>query len=198
MLRLGRFGRCGGRGVRTCCGGGGREEVVVVAADGVADGFAPAVGVVGVDVLVLGDMDGLHESLSQVGNDAGGPGFYLAADNGGDEATEGGTEIASREIFTGKEIGQVFAESFGGAGLDFFLGVAEAEMRVAGGAWSAATAAIRESKHTQGHAVLGTERRHRSLLRVEIWDCFGEKSRQDARLRRVNRRYNMALKQERP
>ncbi len=37
---------------------GGREAVVVVAVDGVADGFAPVVGVEGVDVFVLGDLDG--------------------------------------------------------------------------------------------------------------------------------------------
>ena len=32
----------------------GREEVVLVGVDGVADGFAPAVGAEGVDVFVLG------------------------------------------------------------------------------------------------------------------------------------------------
>jgi len=43
--------------------GGGREAVVVVAVDGVADGFAPAVRAERVDVLVLGDVDGLQEGL---------------------------------------------------------------------------------------------------------------------------------------
>ena len=42
---------------------------------------------------------------------------------------------------------------------------------------SEATAAIRESKRTQGRAVLWTERGHRSLLRVEIWDLLTEKGR---------------------
>src|SRR5947209_1695748 len=70
--------------------GGGREEVVVVAFDGVADGLAPMVGAEGVGVLVLGKVDGLHESLGQVSNGAGGSGLYLAADNGGDEASQGG------------------------------------------------------------------------------------------------------------
>ncbi len=46
-----------------------------------------------------------------------------------------------------------------------------AEMRVIAAAGSAATAAVRESKRTRGHAVLCTERGHRSLLKVEFWDC---------------------------
>ena len=66
-------------------GGGGREEVVVVEVDGIADAFAPAVGAEGVDVFVLGDVDGLHESLGQVGDGAGGPGLDIAADDSGDE-----------------------------------------------------------------------------------------------------------------
>jgi len=66
--------------------GFGREEVVVVGVDGIVDGFAPAVCAERVDVFVLPDVDGLHESLGQVGDGAGGSGFYIAADNGGDEA----------------------------------------------------------------------------------------------------------------
>src|SRR5260370_38491193 len=52
--------------------GGGREEVVAVGVDGVADGFAPAVRAERVDVFLLGDMDGLHEGLGQVGDGVGG------------------------------------------------------------------------------------------------------------------------------
>ena len=66
--------------------GFGREEVVVVVVDGIADGFAPVVGIEGVDVFVLGNVDGLQESLGQVGDGTGGSGFYIAADYGGDEA----------------------------------------------------------------------------------------------------------------
>jgi len=72
------------------------------------------------------------------------------------------------------------------------LGVVEAEVGMFGGARSAATAAIRESKRTQGHAVLFTERGHKGLLRVEFWDCWQRKNRQDAGAT------NMALKQKRP
>ncbi len=135
MLRLGllRFGF-----------GGGWEAVVEVGVDGSADGFAPAVGAEGVDVFVLGDADGLHESLHQVGDGAGEFGFYIAADDGGDEAREGGAEIAAGKVVAGEEAGEVFAESFGGAGLGFFLGVVETEMGMVAGAGSAAAAAVGE------------------------------------------------------
>jgi len=169
-LIRGRFG-CGGRG----------EAVVVVAVDGVADGLAPAVGAERVDVFVLGDMDGLHECLDEVGDGVGGFGFYITADNGGDEACQGGAEIAGGEVVAGEKVGQILAEFFRGAGSGLFLGVVEAEVGMFGGARGAATAAIRESKRTQGHAVVltrgrraadWTERGHTSLLRVEFWDLL--------------------------
>jgi hypothetical protein len=99
--------RCGrlGRGRWLGGLGSGREEVVVVAVDGVADGFAPGIGVEGVGVFVLGDVDGLQESLGQIGNGAGGSGFYVAADNGGDEAAQGGAEITGGEVAAGEEVG---------------------------------------------------------------------------------------------
>jgi hypothetical protein len=134
--------------------------------------LAPGIGAKGVDVFVLGDVDGLHESLGQVGNGAGGSGLYIAAEDGGDEACQGGAEIAGGEVVAREEVGQVFAEFLRGAGAGFFLGVVEAEAGMFGGARSAATAAIRERKGTQGHAVLCTERGHRSLLRVEFWDLL--------------------------
>ncbi len=155
-LRLGWFGLFGF--------GGGREAVVAVAVDGGADGIAPGVGAEGVDVFVLGEVDGLHESLRQVGDGMGGFGFYLAADNGGDEASQGGAEIAGGEVVAGEEVGQVFAEFLFSAGLGFFFCVVEAEVGLLAVAGRAATAAIRESKRTQGHAVLWTERGHKSLL----------------------------------
>ena len=153
----------------------------MVVVDGIADGFAPAVGAEGVGVFVLGDVDGLHESLDQVGDGVGGFGFYIAADNGGDEACQGGAEIAGGEVVAGEEVGQVFAERLRGAGAGLFLGVVEAEMGIFAGARSAATAAIRESKRTQGHTVLWTESGHKSLLRVEFWDCRSKAGRAEAR-----------------
>jgi hypothetical protein len=157
--------------------GFGREEVVVVAIDGGADGGAPAFRAEGVDVFVLGEVDGLHESLGQVSDGVGGFGFYIAADNGADEAAQGGAKIAGGEVVAGEEVAQVFAEFLRVAGAGFFLGVVEAEAGMFAGARSAATAAIREGKRTQGHAVLCTERGHRSLLRVEFWNLLAEENR---------------------
>src|SRR5712691_10082819 len=172
--------------------GVGREAVVVVVLDGIADGFAPAVGAESVDVFVLGDVDGLHESLGQVGDGVGGFGLYIAADNGGDEACQGGAEVAGGEVVAGEEVSQVLAEFLCGAGSGFFLGVVEAEAGIVADARSAATAAIRESERTQGHAVLWTERGHKCLLRVEFWDCLLRRAGPSdlrANPSRVNRRY---------
>jgi hypothetical protein len=55
--------------------GVGREEVVAIAVDGGADGCAPVIGVEGLTVLMLGNVDGLHESLRQVGDRVRGFGF---------------------------------------------------------------------------------------------------------------------------
>jgi len=84
---------------------------------------------------VLGEVNGLHESLGQVGDSVGGFGFYIAADNGGDEVGQGGAEIAGGEVVAGEEVGQVFAERFCGAGSGFFLGVVEAEAGMFAGVW---------------------------------------------------------------
>src|SRR6266851_8775201 len=162
------FGGLGGFGG----GGVGGEAVVVVGVEGIADGLAPAVRAEGVGEFVLGEVDGLQENLGQVGDGAGGSGFYIAAEDGGDEASQGGAEIAGGEVLAGEEVGQVFTECIGGLGAGFFLGMVEAKMRVAADARSTAMAAIGESKHTQGHAVLCTERGHKSLLRVEFWDLL--------------------------
>src|SRR5215471_4912097 len=88
--------------------GSWRKAVVVVAFNGIADGLAPAIRGEGVDVFVLGNVDGLHESLDQVGNGVGGSRFYVAADDGGDEARQGGAEIAGGKVVAGEEEGEVF------------------------------------------------------------------------------------------
>src|SRR5260370_42703847 len=83
-LRLAGILRWWGAGLKAAATMGiGREEVVVVAVDGVADGAAPAFRAEGVDVFVLGEVEGLHESLGEVGDGVGGFGFCIAADNGG-------------------------------------------------------------------------------------------------------------------
>jgi len=80
--------------IRRWLGWRGGLEVVEVLADGIADGSSPGVGAEGVDVLVLGTMDGLGESLGEIGEGAGGTGLNGAADDSGQEVTEGGAEIA--------------------------------------------------------------------------------------------------------
>ena len=79
-----------------CCGreGGCGEEAVRWlgllrfglggAGVGCADGFAPVVRAKGVDVFVLGKVDGPQWCLELVGDSAGESGFYIAADYGGD------------------------------------------------------------------------------------------------------------------
>jgi hypothetical protein len=68
--------------------------VVEVLVDRIADGAAPGVGAEGVDVLVLGEMDGLDEGLGEIGESAGGARLDVTAGYGGDEAAKGGAEIA--------------------------------------------------------------------------------------------------------
>ena len=77
---------------------------------------------------MLGDVDGLQEGLHQVSDGVGGFGLYIAADDGGDEARQGGAEIAGGEVVAGKEVGQVLAECFGGLGASSFLGVVPAKV----------------------------------------------------------------------
>jgi hypothetical protein len=135
-------------------------------ADGIADGAAPGVGAEGVDVLVLGKMDALDESLGEIGEGAGVAGLDVAAEDGGQEAAEGGAEIAGGEVLTGEEIGQFSGKFIGNAGLGVFAGVVGAEAGMAGGAGSAALAAVGESETTQGLAVLWVKRGHRCLLKL--------------------------------
>jgi len=128
--------------------------------DGIADGLAPGVGAEGVDIFVLGKVDGLNEGLGEIGQGAGGARLDVAASYAGDEAAEGGAEIAGGEVFAGKEIGQLVGEFIGGAGLGFPAGVITAEMGMVAGAGSAALAAVGEGETTQRLAVLWAKRGH--------------------------------------
>src|SRR2546425_4289027 len=98
--------------------------------DGIADGLAPRVIAEGVGVFVLGMMDGLDESLGEIGEGAGGAGLNVAADDGGQKAPEGGAEIAGGKVLAGEEIGEVTGEFIGGAGLGGFVGVGGGGMGV--------------------------------------------------------------------
>jgi hypothetical protein len=137
--------------------------MVEVMADGIAHGSAPGVSAEGVDVLVLGKMDGLDEGLGEIGEGAGGARLDVTAGYAGDEAAEGGAEIAGGKVFAGEEIGQFAGEFIGGAGLGVFAGVAGAEVGMTG---RAALAAIGEGEMTQRRAVLWAKRGHRWLLKL--------------------------------
>ncbi len=142
-------------------GGRGRIEVVEVLVDPVADGIAPIIGAKGVNVFVLGELDGLEEGLGEIGECAGGARFYIATEDGGDEAAEGGAEIVCGEVLAGEEIGQVAGEFIGGAGPGFLASVVEAEVGMIGGTGSAAMAAVGKGEAAQGDAVLLAKRGHR-------------------------------------
>ena len=86
-----------------------RGGAVGVLVDGVADGLAPGVGAEGVDVFVLGEVDGLGESLREVGESAGGARFDMAASDGGEEAGQSGAQVAGGEIVAGEEVIKVAA-----------------------------------------------------------------------------------------
>ena len=70
--------------------------VVEVLVEGLVDGFVPVLGAAGVGEFVLGELDGLEESLGEVGEGGSGFGFYVAADDGGEEVAEGDAEVALR------------------------------------------------------------------------------------------------------
>ena len=139
-------------------------EVLV---DGVADGIAPIVGK-GVDVFVLGEMDGLDEGLGEIGEGSGGAKLDVAADDDGDEAAEGGAEIVRGEVLARDEIGQFAGELTGGAGPGFFAGVVEAEVGMIGGTGSATPAAVGKGEAAQGQAVPLAKRGHEWLQKVRF------------------------------
>src|SRR5882724_672067 len=102
------------RGLRI--GGRGRIAMGEVLVDGAADGTAPIVGAKGVYVFVLGEMDGLDEGLGKIGDGSGGARLDVAAEDGGDEAAEGGAQIVGGEVLSREGIGQFAGEFIGGAG----------------------------------------------------------------------------------
>jgi hypothetical protein len=86
-------------------GGFGRVAIVEILIDGVADGIAPCFGAESVYEFVLGEMEGLDESLGEVGEGLSGFGFDLAPSDSGEEAGEASAEIAGGHIVSGEEIG---------------------------------------------------------------------------------------------
>lgn len=95
------------------------------------DDAAPAVGAEGIDVFVLGKMDGLQESLAEIGERSGGFGLELSAGSRSENATEGEAEIAGGKIVAREEKTDVAADFFGGLSLSFSAGMEATEKRMA-------------------------------------------------------------------
>jgi len=114
----------------------------------------PGIRAKGVDVFVLGELDGLIQSLAEIGEGGGGFGFDMAFGDGGEDAGQGRAEIAGGEITAGEERGYVAADLLGGEGLRLPLGVEAAEARVASEPRSAAATAIGEGEGSQAGTVV--------------------------------------------
>jgi hypothetical protein len=136
--------------------------------EGGADGLAPGIGTEGVNVFVLGELDGLEEGLAEIGECGSGFGFDLAFGDGREDAAQGGAEVAGGYITVGEERGYLVANLLGGEGLRFPIRMEIAEMRMAGEPRSGAAAAIGESEGTQARAVLGAIGGHGSLQKRRI------------------------------
>ena len=136
----------------------GRLGILVLLSSGRGEGgghhVAPGIGAEGVDVFVLGELDGLIQGLAEIGEGGSGSGFDMAFGDGGEDAGQGGAEIAGGEITAGEERGYVAADPLGGEGLRFPLGVEAAKVRVASEPRSAAATAIGEGEGTQAGTVV--------------------------------------------
>jgi len=105
--------------------------------------------------------------LAEISEGGGGFGLHLTLGDGGEEASEGGAEIAGGHIVAGKVIGDVLTGGFGGKGLRILAGVEPAEVRM-GGPGSAALAAIGKGERTQRGTVLGASGGHGSLQKERL------------------------------
>ena len=107
------------------------------------------------DVFVLGEVQGLDERLAEIGEGGGGFGLHLTLGDSGEEASEGGAEIAGGHEAAGKVIGDVLAGFLAGKVLCLLAGVEGAEIGMAELAGNAAVAAVNKHERTQRGTVLG-------------------------------------------
>ncbi len=95
----------------------------------------------------------------------------------GEEASEGGAEIAGGQKAAGKVIGDVLAGGLASKGLCVLAGVEGAEIRVVGAAGNAAVAAVDKGEGTQRGTVVGAIG-HGSLQKERLdFGIFGGASR---------------------
>ncbi len=142
---------------------------------GGADGFAPGICAVGVDVFVLCEGQGLDEGLAEIGEGGGGFGLYVTLGDSGEEASEGGAEIAGGHEAAGKVIGDVLAGFLAGKFLCLLAGMEGAEIGMAELAGNTAVAAVDKHERTQRGTVLGAIGGHGSLQKERLdFGIFGE------------------------
>ena len=123
---------------------------------GRADGFAPVIRAEGVDVFALGEVQGLDEGLAEIGEGGGGFGFHLALGDGGEEASQGGAEIAGGHVAARKVVGDILASPLASEGLGLLAGVERTEVRMTVAPGNAAVAAIDKHERTQSGTVVLT------------------------------------------
>jgi hypothetical protein len=122
--------------------------------------------------------------LAEIGEGGGGFGLHVALGDGGEEASEGGAEIAGGQEGAGKVIGDVFAGFLASEGLRFLAGV-EGTVGMAGLARNTAVAAVDEREGTQRATLLGVIGHGSSPERRLDFGIFvGASRRRDAVLNR--------------
>src|SRR5258708_40346873 len=103
-----------------------------------------------------------------MGEGGGRFGVHLTLGDSGEEASEGGAEIAGGHEAAGKVIGDVLAGGLASKGLCILAGVEGAEIRMAELARNAAVAAVDKGEGTQRGTVLGAIGGHESLQKERL------------------------------
>ena len=106
--------------------------------------------------------------MAEIGEGGGGLGFHLTLGDGGEEASEGGAEIAGGHKAAGKVIGDILAGFLAGKFLCILAGVEGAEIRMAELARNAAVAAVDKHERTLRGTVLGAIGGHGSLQKERL------------------------------
>ena len=132
------------------------------------DDSLPGGGAGGDGAFLLGNVESVDEGSAQLREGSDSFGFDFTLGDGSEEASQSGTEVASRRVLSGKIAGDFLAYFLSSEDLRFPAGMKCAEVRMAEAAWDAAAAAIDKRERTQGRAVLRTIYRHRSLQKEKF------------------------------
>jgi len=106
------------------------------------------------DVLVLGELDGLNQSLAEIGEGGGSFWVDLTLGDGGEDAGQGGAEVAGGEITAGEKEDTSRPTCWAARDCASLLAWEAAEARVASETRSAAATAIGEGEVTQAGTVV--------------------------------------------